>query len=801
MEGRSPAGFLMRRPMLGIALAGILGTGLGLWAPFSAEALLAWSVLLLLSLLAFLSRPFSNALVFALIGVVSCLNAHLSAWNPSERELSRLMEENAEYVSIVGWVADDPQYREGRDEKVVVCTWPLSLEGILRTESWQKVSGQVEVRVLLPAGAHRPAFGERWLLRGLLQQQTGNREGPFGYRYRMEPSAAFASRLSAGRGPGWISWCFRRRENCRDILGQGLKAYPEQAGLLSALMLGYRQDLPAQRYRDFSVTGTMHIFAISGTHVGVLAVFIIVLLKSLGSSRPHWILYLAPLLGIFTVATGMSSSAVRACIMAVLFWSSGLFERKPDALSALAFSALLILAAAPMQLVDPGFILSFTAVAGLILVYPPLARPLRDWTKKDDWQLAPESVWKTRLRSAAGSLVALTAASWAAWLVTTPLTAIYFNLFSPVALLANIVVIPAAGLVMLTGCLSMIVGSVSSLGAEVFNHANRVFILVLLWFIDRAAAVPGGHFFVPAPPAWATTLWYLGLAAGAAGFPVRRWSMAIGVSLCLALAGLWFVRSGRDVRVDLLDVGQGNAALVNVPGRDDLLLDTGSKFYARRVLQHLRRQGVSRLRVLALSHADAEHIGGALEIMASIPVEEIWCAPFLGRSPAYRQILNEARRQGIRIRRMTRGQKGSLSGGVEWEILDPPDLPSARVADEACLAIRFARDAASVLFMSDAGPAAESRIMESDLEPTALVLVVGGHGAPASTLDAWLEAVSPESAVISVGSDNVSGCPDKELLARLSKRNIQVYRTDEQGSIRIRFVPGAAVEIKPLAPP
>jgi competence protein ComEC len=776
----------MRRPMIGVALAVLVGTGVGLSFPFlRGEYLLGFLVLLLLPLLFFLSRSFSSGLIWGLILVASCLNASLSTWSPSERDLARLMRRPAEHVSVVGTVSDDPQFQPGRDDRTTVCRFPLRVEGILRTKEWQKVSGTVMIRMVMARHEKMPTYGDRWHVQGVLKQQSGLRENSPGLYYRMEVSTSTAAFLSAGHGPAWMSWCFQRRQDCREILGRGLEFFPEQAGLLSALLLGYRQDLPMDQYRDFSVTGTMHIFAISGTHVGVLAVFIILLLKSLGIPRPRWILYLAPLLVIFTVATGMASSAVRACIMAVVFWSAGLFERKPEALSALAFSAVLILAAAPAQLFDPGFILSFTAVAGLILLYPVLARPMKEWTEPDPWQLEQERYWMIRFRLSARELFSLAAASWAAWLATTPLTALYFNLFSPIALLANIVVIPAAGLIMLTGCLALIVGGVSLLGAEIFNHANRVFISILLWLIDRVAAVPGGHLFTPSPPGWVMAGWYVSLGLGVMLTSRYRWSLPVAAAGCLALAGFWGFNSDRNAFIDILDVGQGNAALVKVPGRRGMLIDTGSKFNAEHVLRHLRRQGVSRLDALVLSHADREHIGGALKIMTTLPVKEIWCSPFEGRSTIYRQILQEARRRDIRIRRMIRGRTGRLAGGVEWEILDPPDLPFARVADDACLVLRVAREATSVLIMGDAGRAAELRMKRAPLEPSALVLVVGSHGASDATLDDWLEAVSPTLAVISVGSENLLGQPDKEVLETLTRRGIAIYRTDELGSLRI----------------
>ncbi len=794
----------VRRPMAGACLVFLAGLGLGLLVPLPFGLLWAAAGLVLLVSLAVLQRAGSVFLIWALCFILACLHGQMAAWNPSHCELARLMRRPAEHVEVVVVAEDDAQVREGRTSNEVLCLLPARVEGVRRMEDWQRARGWIRVRVHLPSQARRPQYGERWYFQGLVKPERKAGDGAGWTRYRMEAGGASACCLSERGGSRFRAWCFRRRRACHALLGRGLEAFPEQAGVLRALLLGYRGELPAERNRDFSVTGTLHIFAISGTHVGVMAVLCALLLKSAGIARNRWLVFLLPILVMYTTMTGLAPSAVRACIMALVFLAADYAERKPDSLTALALAALLILSAAPLQWMEPGFILSFTAVLGLILLYPVFCRLPHSWLQPEPWLPAPEPVWKSGMRALGGRGLSLAAASLAAWLVTTPLTARYFNLFSPVALAANLFVIPSAFLIMLTGVLSLAGGLFFPGWAEVFNHANRVFITALLKGIEWAAEAPGGHFFVRSPPGWLLAAWYGFLLAGVWGARRRAGWMLAALAACGVAAGAWHFSEEETMTLDLLDVGQGNAALVNVPGSQDLLVDTGSRFYALRVVQHLRRQGVRNLRALVLSHADSDHMGGAREILSVFPVEELWCPPVTGRSPVYQETLEAAEARGVRIRRMVQGQRGALAGGGEWEVLFPPETGPVRSGDEACLVLRVGRNAVSALLMSDAGEAAGRQMLSAGLEVSARVLVAGGHGADTATTEAWLEAVDPEVVVLSIGADNTQGLPDRNLLERLRARGLQVHRTDEQGTLRILFPPGTprhplpSVEIHPV---
>ena len=226
-------------------------------------------------------------------------------------------------------------------------------------------------------------------------------------------------------------------------------------------------------------------------------------------SRIHWVLFMAPLLVFYTVVTGARASAVRACIMAVIYYLAPLLGRKADVASSLSLAALLILLVSPEQLMDVGFIFSFIVVAGIVVYYPIFERPLRRLWQADPMRLEKEHKLVLILRDCVRYICTLTAISCSAWLASAPLTAYFFGRFAPVALPANLVVIPLVFLVVLAGCLSLLLGSCVWVLAEVFNNANLALIWVLSRTMQGICAIPFGSMDIARPSIWLVLLWYL----------------------------------------------------------------------------------------------------------------------------------------------------------------------------------------------------------------------------------------------------------------------------------------------------
>ena len=212
--------------------------------------------------------------------------------------------------------------------------------------------------------------------------------------------------------------------------------------------------------------------------------------------------------------TGLQPSAIRACIMGIVYWIAPLIGRRPDIFTTLAVSAIVILGISPDDLINIGFLLSYIAVLGLILFCPVFSGLLRKCFVHDPLKLEPDSRWQESLRSLWHGFSDLFSVSLAAWLVTMPLTILFFGTFSPIGLPANLLVVPLSSLVIITGVLSLTLGSCALFFADLFNHANLALITMMTESTRWFAAVPHGYMQAPPIPLWAVLLFYVVLLIG-----------------------------------------------------------------------------------------------------------------------------------------------------------------------------------------------------------------------------------------------------------------------------------------------
>lgn len=764
--------------MLGLAFSFLPGVALGLRYAVDPLAPLVISLLFLLAAVVRRRGGVSVAALFAAWLFAAWAVTSMAQLSPSGRSLEHLVDPAGEYMDVIGVVRSEPSVSDDGGTQWLF----LKTEGIRRVGSWQRARGTLRTRW---RSAQPLQYGDRVLCSGLMIAQD-ERYASGSVSMNLYVDEAELRVLDSGRGNPLVAWCLRGRERCAEILSRGIEKYPRHSGLLMALLLGYRQSLPRELREAFATTGTLHIFAISGLHVGVMAVLIILVLKTCGLSREHWVLVLFPLLVIYTLGTGMKVSAVRACVMAVVFWSAGLFRRRPDGPSSLALAAILILFFSPHQLVDPGFILSFVVVSGIMLLYPRFGRVFGRPFRRDPWKIENDPFWIRWPRTMARYLSDVAAVSLAAWLVSAPLTAVYFNVFSPAALLGNILVVPGSFLVVFTGCLSLIAGSSFSLLAEIFNHANRVFISMLLAVVDGVRCIPGGHAYVRPPSGVIIALWYGILLSVIALRGKAR--MVVMTSLALiAMVAVWRMSDDRDIRVDVFDVWQGGAAFVDLPGEEDMLVDAGPAYSSSRLVRHLRSRGVDRLKVLVLTHPDIHHIGGAMDVVSSMPVGEVWCSPFNGRSAAFVELMKEVRRRDIPVRRLRAGDAGPLAGGAVWKIFHPENAGQHTRADDASLVLRVGRDDVAVLFMGGAGGNVERRIASRALEPSATVLIPGIQKRAAFCTEPWVDLVDPDLVLLGRPAFSHNRASERDLKQRLAGRDVGVWDIGLSGPVRVEW--------------
>lgn len=679
-RARSP-----HRPLAGLLLAVLGGMAAATYFDLTPAVSLIASAVSLALAASPLPAPVRTSALFLSGAFQGAAHLGMELRPPAPAHWANWLVRPAAFLRVAGTINDDPialtTGRPGEKE----WRFTLRLEARQYETAWRRACGRVEVQ-WRNANDNRPAFGERWLVEGSVRKLEGQRGRP--PRLFLTASEGQARRIAPAR-PGFRAALYALRHATAERLAFGVAHDPVAPALIQALMLGYRHELP-QEIRDlFARTGTLHIIAISGAHVGMLALLLLTAVRAVGLPRHRWAWAMVPLLIGYAFLTGSSASAVRACLMASVYFVALALREEPDAISGLAFSALAILATAPIEWREPGFVLSFVIAAALILLVPPvrdfLSRPFcradSAFFQPDD-QPAAASGWR---RYASDAL----AVNFVAWLFSAPLMAHYFNLVSPVALLSNLAVVPLAFAALFCATLSVVGGAVHVELAEIYNFAAISIVRLLVRFVEWSAALPFAFWRVESPGPLITIVLILALIALIRGEGVPR-RTACAVLALLGGVWLWNESFFPSLRVRYAHLGPAPVACVKVPGADPILVDTGPAFTGPRLMRFLDEYGIDRLSAVIVTRQTVDRLGALPTLIRLRPVSEIWVADAPPRSTAARKILSQMIAEGIPVRRLHRHQEGALGfRGVRWRILHPPK--GARCPDSiACgLAVVF----------------------------------------------------------------------------------------------------------------
>ncbi len=599
----------------------------------------------------------------------------------------------------------------------------------------------------------------------------------------------------------------------RRWLLDGLNAtVPEPAAALGAgILLGVRSGISPEISDAFAAAGLTHVVAISGWNIAIVAAIVAAALRPL-QRRPggRWLVPLmtAASISAYVVLTGSTPSVVRAALMAAAMLIARLGGSRAHAAGALMLAAALMLLAAPPVLWDVGFQLSLLATAGLIWFGSGVERRLE---RLPSWLREP---------------VALTLA---AQLTTLPVIVVNFERLSLVAPLANVVVVPIVPLVMLCCAIAAPVGAIDTalhlplLGdAATWLAGGSAWLYLQLMIIagKAAAAVPFASVPLTAP-GWFALGWYpmlavawrrssgeaqpeplRGLGLAGASSPPRRMprlirrllrpgAMAVASTLLLAALSLGSLPDGR-LHLSMLDVGQGDAILVETPAGTTLLIDGGPDPDLT-----LARLGdalpffAHRIDVLLLTHPHQDHVAGLVEVLRRYRVGLVLDAGRAFDNPTYTRFLALAVEEpGARLAHARAGDQLRLDARTTLTILYPTErdastpLPDDDINNASVVAL-LRCEAFTALLTGDAEAPVEARLAERGLLAPVDVLKVGHHGSRSSTSAPMLSNARPVVALISDGVDNDYGHPSPQTLAALGAEGARIRRTDLEGTIEV----------------
>jgi competence protein ComEC len=558
----------------------------------------------------------------------------------------------------------------------------------------------------------------------------------------------------------------------RAAAGLGRGVPPREAALARGFVLGEDEGVDAATKEDFRRSGLSHLLAVSGQNVTLLGLLALPLLAMFGIPLRERLLWVLALICVYVPVAGAGPSIQRAAVMGALGLLATLGGRRGSRLYGLAVAALVTLAIDPGIAAEVGWQLSFAAVLGILLLVSSLRSGITAHLGEGPW------------RRALAEGVAVTVA---ATLATAPLIAFHFGTFSTTTLVANLLALPAVAPAMWLGMCSAGLAQLPGVPLEPLNGLQAL----LLAYVAEVAGWC-------AAPDWAElrvqldggglVVSYLGLGVGVLAW--RKWPAqavaltALGLASLLPLPDVSGTEAGPPpgLRVSVLDVGQGDAILLQPAAAPAVLVDGGPP--GGGLARKLKQAGVEELGAAVVTNDQSDHSGGIEELLGALPVERLLFARLR------RGLAERAEAAGARPRRIAAGEElrsGQLRLRVLWP---PPELLGSPQPGQDPNRLALVMEARwrdfSMLLTADA----EAEAVPLGLGPID-VLKVAHHGSEDAGLDALLDEARPRLAVISVGEGNPYGHPTASTLATLDRHHVPTLRTDLDGEIEIEANPGS----------
>ena len=733
----------MRQPFVGLVLAAIIGIVVADYFPAITVSIFLIANAGALAALRWRFAP----LVFAIVGATFFVLHSARITNTPADALAQLAGQQPRPANVTGIVTTEPKIEANGN-----ATFLLKLCGAKIENQDIRTDATVFVR-----WRGRPNIGDELALFGTVQPiEVPRNPGEFdmrAYLARRDVKSLFIVRypengriLAPGSGFSVLRAAAHSREWMQRILSRDIENSPDVVGLICGTALGLRHQARDDIEEPFQQTGTLHLFAVAGLHVGIVARLLWTVAMVLRLPRKTATALIIPLLFFYAAITGLHTASVRAAVMSALLLGGIFFDRKVLALNSLAAAAFLILLFDSNQLFTSGFQLSFAVVGTIVLLADPMF--VRSGRVAAPDPFLPRALLSRaqRFRIKAGrKLMRGASVSLAAWIGSLPLIYWYFYLITPVSLVANLVVVPIAYFVLALAMLSLIAAPISSGLSIIFNNANWLISHVVLGLVHFFALLPAGHLYLPR-----------------------------------------FTESHTPIMITVLDEGTGGAAHIRANGYDWLIDCGGERNYERTLKSLLHSRGVNRLQGILLTHGDAQHVGAALETIANFAPREIYDNPLEVRSSAQRRFRDAPGKRESRL--LFRGDWLLLGRDVHAQILYPPPNIKIRSADDAPLIAQLIiNEQIRVLFESDAGAEAEVALLGSGDDLKSDILIKGQHHSGDSGTREFLDGVKPKLIIATSRESPVAEQITEEWSSEITRRGIKLFRQDRTGAVEIQF--------------
>ena len=712
--------------------------------------------------------------IFLLLGNL----ASSTAFSVSADNISRW---GNKFLTVEGTICEEPSVRQDSNG-VYHLSYVIDTHRIIQQNQTKKISGKIYIYKKQKNLSSPAKIGDTVSTSGTLRQIHGyHNPGQINRELRARQTGIYGF-ISAGKADIKIiksTTDFNLKQFSSElrhkILNNLLSVMPsDDAYMLFAMLFGGYSNIPAELLEAFSLTGIIHILSVSGSHISLIAVFLLSIGRLLHLSRSLHLLLLIITISFYAFLCGCTAPVVRAAVMGILSATALTLQKPHAAAHLLSITALIMLLVNPLLLFDISFQLSFTATAGLVYLMSSFRQKLH---------FLPRFL---------ADNIALTAS---AQIMTLPLIAWYFNSLSPSSLIANLIAVPLLEFIIilsLSGCLLLFLPFI----AKIFFIFASLMLGLSNMITLHIAALPFASIYIPTLPFTCVAVYYLILfiifnrktKTFCLKIVCRYRFKVAALSLICLFFGIYFMFKPHNLQIHFIDVGQGDCILVITPHHKAVMIDTGGSINsdfdigARVDLPYLRHYGITKLDYLILSHADADHAGGAYTIMQKIPVNHL----IIANQPLkeYTKVLKLPPDSQILNRAVTaRTDMNFTLDDVQFQFLRANENPSLNTGNAASNVLKLSYHNFSALFTGDLPEKQERELIQnrSDLQST--VLKIAHHGSKTSSGTEFLQNVKPRFAVISVGKYNSFNHPSSEVIERLNKLQIPIYRTDTDGAI------------------
>ena len=725
-------------------------------------------------------------------------------------------------VTLSGVVTAPVEHSPGRVTMVV------AVESVERDKMRRQVHGKLRL-TWLPCETGSECEPDTDVFRGDGIRVRARMRAPFGTRnpggfdYGAYLRDHGIHAVASVRGPGriqvqhpgvsafreWVWWQIDRWRN--QVRQAAISTLQQPArGLFLGMIVGEQNDIPPDVRDDFMTTGTVHIISISGSHLGLLAFVSFLGVRGITRRMPvRWleklscvltprqlaVLVTIPMVMFYTLLSGAHVATVRSLLMILLYLFAVWIGHERQIIIALGIAALCTTLADPRAIYDLSFQLSYVSVLAIALVFR--------WSKSDDEEDETPQSLMVRLKRWGKQYALMTLA---ATVGTVPLVAYYFNQVAWLGMFANAVVVPLVGLLVVPlGLGASMIVLVGGLDHLPFGLVHQEIMNGLTSVVGMLATVPGAEWHVASPSIFAMAGFYLCLMIALLGRKTTFRIMSVSALICCLL---WWVWSPRNVfeddglHVTFLDVGQGDATVLELPGGETILVDGGAAYerwdLGRMVVgPYLWDRGIRRLTHVIATHPQLDHVGGLPWIVENFEIDHYWSNGIRRTNRFYQRLRDALHKQGLVERIAWEGEEMIKEGPCRLISLNPPlaqndsALHELRGAELNNLSVVLILTCGkhSILLTADAEVEALTRLIRHPLVKSATVVKIPHHGAKSSLNPRWIQRLNAETAVVSAGRGNRYGHPAQDVLQ--AYEHMDVYRTDSDGAIVLSVKPGS----------